>query len=54
VKCDVVGCRRDAVVLVIFRHGSRSWPYCQFHGFDKRGQLRWRSNVVRNVLKSKR
>jgi hypothetical protein len=53
-KCEVASCHRDAAVMVTFKHGSRGWPYCSWHAYDKRGQLRWRMNQVRNVLRGKR
>lgn len=30
--CDVSTCGRPAVVLVHFKHHSRPWPYCAWHG----------------------
>lgn len=53
-KCNIACCSRDAVVLITFRYGRKSHPFCQFHAYDRVGKLRWGTRAVRNVLRSGR
>ena len=45
-KCDVGPCRREARVFVTFSASGATTPYCDWHAYDRQGNLRWSSEAV--------
>lgn len=47
--CCVGPCRNTAVVAVTFVQHRRAYPYCHWHAYRPRGDLRWSLAVVAHV-----
>ena len=48
-NCSVTMCERDAVVMVLFAHGTRPYPFCRFHAFTRKGHPVWKPQQLLSI-----
>lgn len=47
--CCIAVCKNHAVVAVTFAHQTRAIPYCHWHAYRPRGDLRWDLSMVSHI-----
>jgi len=49
IRCDLDRCNNVAIVLVHFRGQHTPRPYCRYHAFDKKGNIRWKAVHIGHI-----